>query len=94
MQGLFKVLQVQLLLFTINTYLNLVHKNLCSGELTCLLPQQCVDYMILDDYTRNVNQEFGFFYEDNTDDMDVSPDWNGEGWYVENFLGWPLTSIG
>ena len=42
-------------------------------------PDQCVDYQILDDATRNIQHG----HEDYCDDSELAtgPDWRGPGWY-------------
>jgi len=55
-----------------------------SGQLLCLenpLPDQCSNYKVLDDKSRNVAEGQGD-YSDNTDHRHTSPDWQGgQQWY-------------
>merc|ERR1711970_473241 len=46
------------------------------------LPAQCSNYLILDDASRNIQNEYPPFYADNSDfASSTSPDWYDEDWY-------------
>jgi len=54
-----------------------------SGRPTCQphTPQQCQQYWLLDDPTRNVEGGYEEEYCDGFQDEYDSPDWKGQGWY-------------